>query len=345
MNRRQFITQSFTLFLAGLFAPAKLLSASSASNSSTFCLAFGSCADQNIGQPIWGAIARSSPDLFAFLGDNIYADTEDMNVMQEKYEQLARIPDFASFRKKIPIVATWDDHDFGLNDVGADYSQKNTSKKLFLDFFREPKNSVRRLQKGIYTSYFFGAEKQRTQLILLDLRWFRSALVQGPNGEYLPNPDRNATLLGEEQWKWLEEQLKKPADFRILGSSVQFASSDHRWEKWANFPREKSRLLKMLDRLAVRNLLVISGDMHFGEISRDSTPAGYPLYDFTSSGLNYAEPSTDPNGKRLALFDTGPNFGLVTVDWTATPPSVSMELRDELGATKIRKKFLLPSRQ
>lgn len=348
MNRRQFILRSFSLFLAGLFAPGRLLAAEpepvQAEASSTFTLAFGSCADQDKSQPVWNAIGKANPNVFCFLGDNIYADTEDMSVMRRKYSQFGRMPQFANFRKKFPVVATWDDHDYGMNDSGMEYPKKQSSKQQFLDFFEEPADSPRRKRKGIYTSYTYGEAGRRTQLILLDLRWFRSPLTKTFFGTgFTANPDPNSTLLGEEQWRWLEEQLKQPADFRILGSSIQFASEEHKWEKWANFPHEKARLLTMLDRLRVRNLLVISGDMHFGEISREATPAGQPVYDFTSSGLNYAEPAEEGNGKRVALFDTAPNFGLVTVDWTKKPVTVSLDLRDERGNSQIRKRFSLPA--
>lgn len=341
MDRRQFIAQSFTIFLAAMLAPSRLLSAAPPK---TFRLAFGSCADQELAQPVWQKITEASPDLFAFLGDNIYADTNDMLEMAARYNQLSRNPQFTAFREKFPIVATWDDHDYGMNDAGAEYSHKEESKKQFLDFFGEPADSKRRHQNGIYTSYTYGEAGRRVQLILLDLRWFRTALERAEDGAYVPNPDPSAVLLGEDQWQWLAAELKKPADFRILASSVQLVSSEHRWEKWANFPHEKARLYRLIDSLAVKNLLVISGDMHFGELSRERTPAGTVIHDFTSSGLNYAEPADGGNGKRVALFDSAPNFGLVTVNWDASPPEVSLELRDENGQAQIRKKFTLPAR-
>jgi alkaline phosphatase D len=342
MNRREFILRTFGLFVAAFFAPKNLLSEGAASGS-TFRLAFGSCNDQSIAQPIWKIIAGANPDIFAFLGDNIYADTENMAEMREKYEMLATNSQFAEFREKFPVVATWDDHDYGFNDSGAEYSQKKASREQFLNFFREPANSPRRKREGVYTSYLFGEEKQRTQLILLDLRWFRSALARNADGGCIPNPDGSAVLLGEDQWTWLEEQLRVPAEFRVLGSSVQFTSEEHPWEKWANFPHEKARLMRLLDQLKINNLLVISGDMHFGELSTETTPAGTRLYDFTSSGLNYYEYAADGNGKRVALFDRAPNFGLVTVDWAHTPPQVSLELSDDKNVTRIQKQFLLPA--
>jgi alkaline phosphatase D len=41
-------------------------------------IAFGSCANQDHPQPVWDAIVVTQPELFLFLGDNVYADTEDM---------------------------------------------------------------------------------------------------------------------------------------------------------------------------------------------------------------------------------------------------------------------------
>ena len=55
-------------------------------------IAFGSCATQARPQPIWDAVAATRPELLLMLGDNIYADTEDMDVMRAKYARLAKQP-------------------------------------------------------------------------------------------------------------------------------------------------------------------------------------------------------------------------------------------------------------
>ncbi len=56
---------------------------------------------------------------------------------------------------------------------------------------------------------------------------------------YIPNTDVDVTVLGDAQWKWLEDQLKVPAEFRIIGSSYQVLSDRHGWEMWGNFPRSE----------------------------------------------------------------------------------------------------------
>jgi alkaline phosphatase D len=302
-------------------------------------IAFGSCAQQDDPQPIWHTIANAKPDMFVFIGDNIYADTQDMLEMAKKYQQLGRKAEFAEFRARVPVLATWDDHDYGLNDGGKEYPFKQESKRQMLDFFNEPSDSERRTRPGVYTSYFFGPTGQRLQLILLDLRWFRDLIHWDDSvGGYVPNQDPTSTIMGAAQWAWLEEELKKPADLRIIASSIQFSSPDHHWEKWGNFPHEKARMLDMFDRLKVRNAVIVSGDMHFAELSAEQTPGGFTVYDLTSSGLNFFENGTQyPNRNRLALFDQSANFGILEITWQKDRVGVCLQARNLEGSVVINK--------
>lgn len=84
-------------------------------------IALGSCAKQNLPQPIWEPILASKPNLFVFLGDNIYGDSKDMDVIRRKYAQLAAKPGYQKLRASVPILATWDDHDYGADDAGNEY--------------------------------------------------------------------------------------------------------------------------------------------------------------------------------------------------------------------------------
>ena len=300
-------------------------------------MAFGSCCLQQNSQPIWNEILKQRPDLFVFLGDNVYADTVDLSKMGNDYYTLKTNPDFSNFMRQVPIIGTWDDHDFGYNDVGREYPQKEGSKKHFLEFFEIPDQSSLRKQEGVYSSHFFGESKKQTQIILLDLRWFRSELLVDSDGCYVPNPDPSAQLLGEAQWRWLEEELKKPADFRVLGSSIQLVSQEHPWEKWNNFPREKKRLFDLIDRLQIRNLVTISGDMHFAELSMQKTHLGIEIYDLTSSGLNRFEKIGNPNSFRAQLFDEDCNFGMISLYWKQNGLEAKLEAFDSKGNIRITK--------
>lgn len=257
-------------------------------------IGFGSCNSQDKPQLIWDTILKQKPECFILLGDNIYGDTRDMIVLQKKYDQFGNKPPYQRFKRQVPIIATWDDHDFGENDGGKEYPMKKESKEIFLKFFNEPKESERRLHEGIYTSYMLEQDGKRLQIILPDLRTFRDSLCKGGAdedcyGEYIPCTDPAKTMLGEEQWKWLERELRKPADLRIIGSSTQFLVDFNGWEAWANLPFERERLLKLIAETKANGVVFISGDLHYAEMSRlQRTDLGlYPIYDLTSSGLTH----------------------------------------------------------
>jgi len=297
-------------------------------------IAFGSCARQDVPQPIWDGINRYRPELFIFLGDNIYADTFSMKVMRKKYQQLDRIRGFQILREYCPVEAIWDDHDYGANDAGADYSQKQPSQKIFLDFFAEPEDSERRLSEGIYASRYYGSEKQRIQLILLDTRYFRSPWrgTGWLNRRYIQDSNPKLTMLGDTQWQWLAGELLKPARLRIIVSGIQVINDEHGYEAWGNFPLERQRLFDLLRDTQAQGVMILSGDRHFAEISRINVGLGYPLYDFTSSGMTHSfrDGANAPNSHRVTGFG-GRNFGTLTIDWTVESPLLLIEIRDIEG--------------
>ena len=340
LSRRAFLASTFAL----LFLPRLGFPAWRRRSARKFRFAFGSCLDQSLPHAVWGPIAATQPDLFLFLGDNVYADAEEPSVIRQAYATLAADPGFHSFRQRVPILATWDDHDYGWNDGGREYLLKEESREIFCDFFGEPADSVRRRRQGIYQSYYLGDAGCRIQFLVLDLRWNRTRL-NGQVGEYEPDPAASAELLGEEQWAWLEKELDQPADVRFICSSIQFFPSEHGWEKWANFPRDKARLLRSLNERQICNAIVLSGDMHYGELSLPNANEGGPLLELTSSGLNYAEPAVGiENSQRAALFDEAPNFGLVDVEWNEEGPRVTLGLhRAEDGSVVFRKSVALKS--
>ncbi len=312
-------------------------------------VAFGSCAHQDKPQPIWETVVAAKPDLFLLLGDNVYGDTQDMAVLKAKYDKFAAEPGYQKLLKTCPVLATWDDHDFGGNDAGGDYPKRVESQQLFLDFLGEPKDSPRRKRPGVYHAKVFGPDDRRVQVILLDTRYFRSPLKRRPGfvpgeGPYVANTDPKTTLLGEEQWKWLEEQLRVPARLRLLCSSVQVVAEDHGWEKWMNFPHERERLYKLIRDSKAGGVVVLSGDRHLAELSMMDGGVGYPLYDLTASGLNQASKrwrKQEVNRHRVATMNFGDHFGLVTVDWDKEDPVVALQIRDEAGDVTLQQKLTL----
>ncbi|MHA1565786.1 MAG: alkaline phosphatase D family protein [Alphaproteobacteria bacterium] len=309
-------------------------------------IAFGSCAEQNKPQPIWGPIQAQHPDIFLFLGDNIYGDTRQPEVLAAKYRQLSSQPGFQRLRGDTPILATWDDHDYGENDAGADYPIKQISKELFLDFFGEPSGTERRLRHdGIYTAQLFGPPGRRVQIIMLDTRYARTPLLRVDRlsaltrrarsmGPYQPRINPEARMLSDRQWLWLEDQLRAPADFRILCSSTPVLMDFTGWETWANMPGERQRLQRLITTTGATGLVIISGDVHRAELSHSRSAVPYPLWELTSSGLTKTWPYAAPNVTRIAVYH-GRNFGTIEIDWDQSDPTITLCAHNATGMAVI----------
>jgi alkaline phosphatase D len=311
-------------------------------------IALGSCAKQDRPMPIWSAVSGFKPDVLLMLGDNIYGDTEDMAVLRGKYDLLAADRGFGAIRNTVPIVAVWDDHDYGVNDGGREYPMRKESQQVFLDFFGIPAEAPVRSREGIYRQVVVGPPGRRVQLICLDTRFHRSPLKALPKSErvkgrgpYVPSDDPEATMLGVEQWQWLAKALRQPAELRIVLSSIQVASTEHGWEHWGNLPAERARLLKTLRDSEATGVITVSGDRHSAEISM--IPAAddalaYPLYDVTASSFNQpkrVDHDGEPNRHRLGERFHGANFGSIEIDWESAAdgggPAVRLAIRDVDG--------------
>ncbi len=301
----------------------------------TFRIAFGSCSKANLAQPLWADVLADEPDVWIWLGDIVYGDTLDMDVLRAKYALQEANPGYRRLSASAEVIGVWDDHDYGRNDAGKEYPKKRQSQQVLLDFLAEPRDSPRRTQDGVYASYDFGEGERKVKVILLDTRYHRD------------NPGADADILGETQWQWLEAGLRSSdARVNIVGSSIQVVPAEHRYEKWANFPAARDRLLRIVRESGAKGVIFLSGDRHQAEISRmtgGDTP--YPLYDITSSGLTHvAQGNTDePNRFRVGKAVAKLNFGLIAIDWSAVPATVSFDIRGEGNAKLLEERVALDS--
>jgi alkaline phosphatase D len=333
------------LVLATALALAPSLARADDPNRVLTKIAFGSCVDQDKPVPIFDTIASAKPDLLLLIGDNMYADLDKKvkvtpDVIREKYKVMEKVPGFVKLKAVCPVLGTWDDHDYGKNDAGVEWEHKDEAQAALLDFFGVAKDDPRRKRKGVYHAEVYGPVGKRVQVILLDTRYHRSTPKKGmfdPKMRvtpYLPNTDPEATILGTEQWKWLEEQLKKPAEVRLLVSSIQVIAEDHVFEKWMNYPREREKLYALLNSTGASGVIILSGDRHMAEVSLDTKAIGYPLYDVTSSGFNQGSKNwraPEKNANRVAAMPYGDNFGFIAIDWSDDNPRVHVSIRDEDG--------------
>jgi alkaline phosphatase D len=153
-------------------------------------------------------------------------------------------------------------------------------------------------------------------MIMLDTRWSRSPPPSGKGTA--ANDAAGQTVLGEEQWAWVAEQLRKPAELRLLCSSIQVVADGHRFERWGNFPRERQRLFELIRETAAGGVVFLSGDRHVAALYETTAGTPYRFVELTSSGINqvWRSPS-DLQGNRLGELYAAANFGTVDIDWDA----------------------------
>lgn len=289
-------------------------------------IALGSCNRQDLPQPVWDVIESKEPGLWIWMGDNIYGDTRDMDVLKAKYDKQFNQPEYADFREGTPILGTWDDHDYGENDSGSWYQPKADSRDLALRFMEVPKSDPRWSREGLYGAYDFGPAGKRVRVILIDDRYFAS---------HAREPD--SELLGEAQWQWLQATLKSSdAQINLIVSGIQVLPEDHRYEKWANFPVSRERLLTFIRENEIPGVIFASGDRHIHELSlKNDNETAYPLLELTSSGMTHAWGERFPGEKNR--YRAGPvhpdkGFGLIDLDWeqrTVTTQIINLQGKPE----------------
>lgn len=299
-------------------------------------IAFGSCNNQILENTLWNEIEKNNPEVWIWGGDIVYSDTDDMTYLEKNYTIQKNKTDYKNFVENIDVLGTWDDHDYGLNDGGKEYTQKAASQQLLLDFLDVDKNDPRRKQEGVYFSKDYTIGENNLKIIVLDTRYFRTALTIDTitKKRYLTNLDPKADMLGQKQWEWLENELiNSKASYHIIMSSIQFLSNEHGFESWGNMPKQVEKLENILVNSKAKNTIILSGDRHISEISKkDIEGLPYPLIDFTSSGMthSYTSYSGELNKYRIVDVVSDKSFGILNINFKNN--TVEMQIRGEDNA-------------
>jgi alkaline phosphatase D len=293
------------------------------------------------------------------------------------------------------VHGIWDDHDYGGNDRGRELKQREERRDEYLDFLGVPKSDARRHRHGLYSSIEFGSDiendantgktlRNKIKVIFLDTRWHREkhCIPSVGSSRYIPfgaiiacttrwftagfdlpshlppsicPSQKENTVLGEEQWMWLEKQLTdSSASVHIIVSSIQVLTTNPVVESWGHFPAERSKLLKLLN--VVPGVMILSGDVHHAEISTTSNQHIKRIHhgtivEVTSSGLTHScsgpriyGPLCEPilnlfsahrfeggNIKDVSApsYYTGLNFGSINFDWDSR--SFEVQVHNEYG--------------
>ncbi|GBF49829.1 hypothetical protein LPTSP4_13490 [Leptospira ryugenii] len=292
------------------------------SNLQPIKIAFGSCMDQDLEKQIWKSVLNTNPNVWLWLGDNIYKDTYDKQEKELAYAKQKQEPLYSLLRTKTKVLGVWDDHDFGINDSGMEYPKKEMSRDLFFQFLDiNPKNHALP-KEGIYQKWILQERNLKVRFFLLDTRTFRTALKKGywdsiQREGYIEDDSPETDMLGKEQWSWLEANIKPEGeDLNIIVSSIQVLNDTHPFEKWSNFPKQRKKLLNLIAKHIPKNTILLSGDRHIAEIFEERGEKGNLYIDFTSSSLNkpikglYQETQDE---RRKSKVISQENFGLIEV--------------------------------
>src|SRR6476661_3995904 len=294
-------------------------------------IAFGSCNHEYDPQDYWKTIKADKPNVWLWLGDNIYGDAKDVETLKAKYAKQLAATEYQDFIASTKVIGTWDDHDYGINDGNKYYPLKKQSQQLALDFLGEPQGTKRRKQEGIYQAYDYSVGNKSVKVLLLDVRYNQDSVYRDAKRVYHPT---QGDILGKKQWKWLEKQLKhSKADATVIASGIQIAINSP-FESWYNFPNSQKRLATVLAKYKAKGVLFLSGDRHSSEISRvRDFDLGYPVYEFTSSGLTHAEPRSAnvPNPNRIGNIMVEKSYGVLDFKVQNDKLSVSLLVKDIAG--------------
>ena len=293
---------------------------------STSRIAFGSCANEKKGSSkVWNQINNDAVDALVLLGDTPYIDTTDLEIQRRRYGEFAVVPAFAKLLAHTPLYCTWDDHDFGRNDTDGKLAGKENSRKAFSEY--RPNPSVGENDNGIYTNFAQGP----TEVFLLDARWFARTEISENN---IP------TLLGKQQWDWLERSLKaSTSPYKILACGMIFngATRPGKTDHWGNYPTEYVRLLSIIRRHAISGVVLVSGDIHWSRVIQHDTKSkiGYDLIEFITSPIHEKLIPAANAHHDGDLFSVGEVNSYLLLDASSEEgmKNLSMKLRNASGET------------
>jgi len=290
-------------------------------------IAFGSCPkwqDDRI-QPIWPWVIHYHPDLFFWIGDNVYADSLDPDIIREEYRRQREIAGLQPLIQNTPSLAVWDDHDFGLNNHDRTNPVKEGAYEAFLEYWPNPSFGLPDV-KGIFYTTTWG----QVEFFVIDGRWYRDP------DEDPDTPEK--TMLGAAQYAWLTERLEaSTAVFKVLVSGSGWSKNKGvGGDSWAAFLHERDRLFDFIRDHEITGVVGISGDTHVGELNVIpwSENGGYDIYDMVSSPLAQVIPDSwlerRPEQRIWPVYFQGSNFGLIDFKM-GEDPTLEFRLVDTFG--------------
>jgi alkaline phosphatase D len=302
-------------------------------------LIFGSCASKSLLKTteIWKPIAERSPHQLIFLGDTPYIDSTDLEKQRSAYREFWRSPGLSDLVRRVPVAATWDDHDYGRDDTLGELEGRDRSRKAFSEYHAMGEIGDGE-GGGVYSKLSWGP----VEVFLVDTRWY---------GDTEPSPvdPGQPTLLGSAQWEWLKMSLRESrALFKIVASGMIFNGSVRPGKKdhWMQYPHERFGLLHFIGEERIPGVLIVTGDIHrCRHLSYPSTAgAGYSIDEWITSPLANNVIETANVDHPALVFDAGERGVFLSVEAqdTGVDPGLWCRLITAEGKV-LHEKFYTPA--
>jgi len=230
------------------------------------------------GYQIFNTMAKLNPDFMIWLGDNIYLREPDWNSktgIHHRYTHTRSLPEMQAFLASTHNYAIIDDHDFGPNDSDRSFWNKKQTLEAFDLFWPNPSHGVGNIE-GAITFFQWGD----ADFFLLDNRTHRT-----PN----KRETGEKTQLGEEQLQWLIDNLiNSYGSFKFVVMGGQLLSTSASYESYSNygFEKERQRIIEYIYAENIKNVVFLTGDVHFSEVAVLREEGKPTIWDITSSPLN-----------------------------------------------------------
>jgi alkaline phosphatase D len=307
----------------GDIPPLPVKTAPAHGKAAKFRVAFGSCPrfQEDPLQPIWPGITMWKPDLFLWLGDNIYGDSLQPQIFSEFYYRQRNILLMQPLIRSVPQLAIWDDHDYGANDQDKNWPIKEQTLAIFKQYWANPAYGLPDTP-GVFFQYSYGG----VDFFFLDGRYHRD-----------PNLDPDVpgkTMLGHPQMAWLKKGLtQSKAPFKILVSGGGWSTErGPGGDSWSAFISERNALFDFIRDKKIGGVVLLSGDVHFGELNCTpwSMRGGYDYYELVSSPLAQVTSNQylawQPEMRIRPAFIKTSNCGMIDFDLTAGDPKLTFQL-------------------
>jgi alkaline phosphatase D len=240
-------------------------------------------------------------------GNNHDGDSQLLNEYWEKYRLYKSDANLKAMHAAHPFLSVWDDHEVEDNYAGTHpdsastdpaHFENNNSYARRLPFSQRRKNGYKaffeampRIQlpqnpNRLYGSFRLG---KMAELFLTDERQYRDPQpcddVQLQSCPDDLQPGR--TFLGENQKAWLKGSMpKSDARWKLFASETMMMALDSapgqhgNQDQWDGYSAEREEILSSFHSAGVKNLVVLSGDIHTfiaGNLTTTGEASGTPV--------------------------------------------------------------------